>query len=86
MRTDKIDWHDVDNRLKDIMDALQGKAGGPKEKRTLKPIVPNDSQVYKVTIEKRTPPPQSLGFGHLIIKKYKLSDKSRNIQNRYSLG
>jgi hypothetical protein len=34
--------HDVDNRLKDILDALQGRAGGPKNKRTLAPIIPND--------------------------------------------
>ena len=72
----KIGWHDVDNRLKDIMDALQGRAGGPKAERALKPIVLNDNQIYKATIEKRTPPKQSLGFGHLIIKKYKPSDKS----------
>ena len=72
----KIEWHDVDNRLKDIMDALQGRAGGPKAERALRLIVPNDSQIYKATIEKRTPPKQSLGFGHLIIKRYKPSDKS----------
>jgi hypothetical protein len=71
IRTDKIGWHDVDNRLKDIMDALQGRAGGPKAERALRPIIPNDSQIYIVKIEKRTPPPQSRGFGHLIIKRYK---------------
>lgn len=72
---DEIGWHDVDNRLKDIMDALQGRAGGPKTARALRPIVPNDSQIYKVTIEKRTPPPQSLEFGHLIIKKIRTQQK-----------
>ena len=35
-----LGMHDVDNRLKDILDALQGRAGGPKSKRTLRPIVP----------------------------------------------
>jgi hypothetical protein len=69
--TNKIGWHDVDNRLKDIMDALQGRAGSSKTKHTLPVIIPNDSNIYKVTIEKRTPPPQSLCMGHLIIKKYK---------------
>jgi Holliday junction resolvase RusA-like endonuclease len=67
---DKIGWHDVDNRLKDIMDALQGRAGGPKWERSLRLIVPNDHQIHKVTIEKRTPPPQSHGLGHLIIRKH----------------
>jgi uncharacterized protein YfaA (DUF2138 family) len=67
----KIGWHDVDNRLKDIMDALQGRAGGSKSKHPIPAITPNDNQIQKVTIEKRTPPPQSLGMGHLVIKKHK---------------
>jgi hypothetical protein len=62
--------HDVDNRLKDIMDALPGRAGGSKATRTLTPIIANDSQIYKVTIEKKPPPKQSRGLGHLVIRKY----------------
>jgi hypothetical protein len=62
--------HDVNNRLKDIMDSLQGRAGGSKKTRTLAPIIANDSQIYKVTIEKRPPPKQSHGLGHLVIKRY----------------
>ena len=30
-----LKFHDVDNRLKDIMDALQGRAGGTKRKQIL---------------------------------------------------
>jgi len=71
MTADEIVWHDVDNRLKDIMDALQGRAGGSKAKKVLTAVVPNDHQIHKVTIEKRTVPPQSHGWGHLIIRKYK---------------
>ncbi|HLE25716.1 MAG TPA: hypothetical protein VI935_08715 [Thermodesulfobacteriota bacterium] len=63
--------HDVDNRLKDMLDALQGRAGGSKKVHKLKPIIPNDNQVYKVSIEKVLPPPQSHGLGHLVIKRYK---------------
>ena len=64
-------FHDVDNRLKDIMDALQGRAGGPKSKRCLSPIIPNDHQVFRVFIEKMLLPGQSHGMGHLVIRKYK---------------
>ena len=64
--------HDLDNRLKDILDALQGRAGGSKKVHKLKLIIPNDNQVYKVSIEKVLPPPQSHGLGHLVIKRYKL--------------
>ena len=63
--------HDVDNRLKDIMDALQGRAGGPKSKRVLKPIISNDNQICRVIIEKFEPPWQSRGLGHLTIRKYR---------------
>ncbi len=68
---DEIGWHDVDNRLKDIMDALQGRAGGMKAGRRLRAIVPNDNQIHKVTIEKLCPPPQSLGCGHLRIRTHR---------------
>jgi len=63
--------HDVDNRLKDIMDALQGRAGGSKEISRWSPIIPNDKQIYRVTIEKALPPKQSKGLGHLVITRHK---------------
>jgi len=66
----ELRFQDVDNRLKDIMDALQGRAGGTKKVTTMAPIIANDSQIYKVTIEKRHPPKQSRGLGHLTIKSY----------------
>jgi Holliday junction resolvase RusA-like endonuclease len=80
----KLGWHDVDNRPKDIMDALQGRAGGPKNRRMIRAIIPNDNQIFRVTIEKRAPPPQSLGQGHLTIRKYrpKLKGSSRPSPSR----
>lgn len=67
----KLNFHDVDNRLKDIMDALQGRAGGSKSTRPLRPIVPNDHQIWRVLIEKRLPPGQSHGMGHLVVRKFR---------------
>jgi len=66
-----IKFHDVDNRLKDIMDSLQGRIGGSKKEQRFERIIPNDRQIYKVTIEKKHPPIQSHGLGHLLIRKYK---------------
>ena len=63
--------HDVDNRLKDIMDALQGRAGSPKKIRRWPPIIPNDKQIYRVTLEKALAPKQSKGLGHVLITRYK---------------
>ena len=65
-----LSFHDVDNRLKDLMDALQGRVGGSKATGTLEPIVPNDRQIFKVTVEKKRPPGQSKGAGHLTIRRY----------------
>jgi len=63
----------VDNRLKDIMDALQGRLGGPKAVRRKRPVIVNDYQIWRVVIEKGEPPPQSQGFGHLTIRPYRRS-------------
>jgi Holliday junction resolvase RusA-like endonuclease len=63
--------HDVDNRLKDIMDALQGRAGGSKKIRRWTPIIPNDSQIHRVTVEKALAPKQSKGLGHMLITRHK---------------
>jgi hypothetical protein len=63
--------HDVDNRLKDIMDALQARAGGSKKNRRWTSIIPNDNQIYRVTIEKALAPKQSKGLGHVLITKHK---------------
>jgi len=65
--------HDVDNRVKDILDALQGRAGGSKAERSLPRIVPNDWQIFRVSVDECIPPPQSLGLGHLIIRKYRFN-------------
>ena len=67
----KIKRMDVDNRLKDIMDALQGRFGGTGSKcSSVAPIIPNDSQIYRVHVEKQLPPWKSHGLGHLRIRKY----------------
>jgi len=63
--------HDVDNRLKDVLDALQGRAGGSKRNHTLASIIPNDNQIYRVIMEKASAPKQSHGMGHLIVRRYK---------------
>ena len=71
MNSSALSFHDVDNRLKDIMDALQGRAGGSKKIRRWAPIIPNDKQICRVTIEKALPPKQSKGLGHLVIIRLK---------------
>ncbi|MGE5802622.1 MAG: hypothetical protein ACM358_10210 [Gemmatimonadota bacterium] len=61
--------NDVDNRLRDVLDAVQGRSGGSKRARMLTPIVPNDRQIFRVIVEKQLPPKQSHGLGHLTIRR-----------------
>jgi Holliday junction resolvase RusA-like endonuclease len=71
-----IGFHDVDNRLKDVLDALQARMGGPKRLRRHQPLIPNDSQVFRVTVAKVLPPPQSHGLGHVTITKYRARERA----------
>jgi Holliday junction resolvase RusA-like endonuclease len=66
-----LSMHDVDNRLKDVMDALQGTVGLAGKKR-VRAIIPNDSQVWRVVVEKGPPPWQSHGLGHLVVRRYRV--------------
>ncbi|MGH9199678.1 MAG: hypothetical protein ACRD2A_00390, partial [Vicinamibacterales bacterium] len=70
--TDKraVEIHDVDNRLKDCLDALQGRAGGSKAVRSLPAIVPNDRQIWRVVVQKGLAPKQAHGLGHLTIRRF----------------
>lgn len=67
LRGRALEIHDVDNRLKDILHALQGRVGGSKAVRRLKPIILNDRQVYRVVLNKSSPPGQSHGLGHVAV-------------------
>lgn len=61
--------HDLDNRMKDIFDALQGRMGGSKKHKPSSPLIVNDSQVFKVIAEKSKPPRQSHDLGHLVVRR-----------------
>lgn len=69
MERSALTANDVDNRLKDVLDALQGRAGGSKRRSTLSSIIPNDRQIYRVVVEKSAPPKQSRGLGHIAIRR-----------------
>ena len=47
----------------------RGRIGGPKRLRPFAPLIPNDSQVYRATIEKRVRPKQAADHGYVKVKK-----------------
>jgi hypothetical protein len=61
--------HDVDNRLKDVLDALQGRAGGPKSSDALRKIIPNDNRIFRVVIEKSSRSDRKRPQGRITIRK-----------------
>jgi Holliday junction resolvase RusA-like endonuclease len=69
----KLKLIDIDNRVKDILDALQGHVGGAsKKRRMVKALIPNENQIFRIIAEKSLPPWQSdHGRGHLMIRRYR---------------
>ena len=65
--------HDVDNRLKDILDALQGRFGGPKVGLKKSRLIENDRQISRVVMEKQEIPKKfgDDAGGRLLIRPYK---------------
>ena len=67
----KLTVLDLDNRLKDICDALQGFIGDKGKRAELKRIIPDDSQIYRLVAEKRKPPKSDAETPSLIeIRRY----------------
>ncbi|MGH2619746.1 MAG: hypothetical protein ACRDHG_04145 [Anaerolineales bacterium] len=62
-------FHDVDNRLKDVLDALQGRVGGPKKTRKLPALIPNDKQIFQASVQKVALPAGAHGGGRLRIER-----------------
>lgn len=73
-RGKRHDIHDVDNRLKDILDALQGRFRGSGGKKLR--LIENDNKICKATIEKRPTPKvfknkKENAGGGIVIRPYK---------------
>lgn len=66
----KLHFIDVDNRLKDILDALLGRAGGGRKIAAMKPVIQNNNQIYQVVIENIETPEQTYGMGYLMVRKF----------------
>jgi Holliday junction resolvase RusA-like endonuclease len=67
----KLTILDLDNRLKDVLDALQGFIGEKGKSRALRPIIPNDNQIYRLVAEKRMPPKVNrAALSTIVIRRY----------------
>ena len=63
---------DLDNRVKDIFDALHGCIGEKGKTGELERIIPNDNQIYRLVVEKRLAPKSNrAALSTIVIRRYR---------------
>jgi len=65
-----LDVHEIDERVKDIVDALEGRIAGRRSRRHIAPIV-SGGQIRRVILEKDTRTLRGRPFGVLAIARYR---------------
>jgi hypothetical protein len=66
-----LDVHDVDERVKDVIDALEGRIAGRRSRRRIAPIV-SSGQIQRIVLERQTSWSQrGRPFGLLTIARYR---------------
>ena len=65
-----LDLHDIDERMKDIVDALEGRIAGRRSRRRIAPIVAS-GQIRRVILERDTRSLRGRPFGVLTIARYR---------------
>ena len=63
--------HDIDERVKDILDALEGRIAGPRSRRRIAPIIANADQVRRIVLEKSGARMRRSTIGSLAIARYR---------------
>jgi len=66
-----LDIHEIDERIKDIVDALGGRIAGPRSQRRIAPIVPLPDQIRRIILEKDTRSVRGRPLGQLTIARYR---------------
>jgi hypothetical protein len=62
--------HEIDERVKDIIDALEGRIAGPRSRRRIAPIIPDSDQIRRVILEK-SPASSKRTLGELAISRFR---------------
>ncbi len=65
-----LDVHELDERVKDIVDALEGRIAGRRSRRRIAPIV-SAGQVRRIVLEKDPGVPRGRPLGVLTIARYR---------------
>lgn len=65
-----LDVHELDERVKDVVDALEGRIAGRRSRRRIAPIV-STGQVKRIVLEKDPGMPRGRPLGVLTIARYR---------------
>lgn len=65
-----LDVHAIDERVKDVIDALGGRIAGPRSRRRIAPIVA-DEQIARIVLEKAPRRGRGRSLGELAISRYR---------------
>lgn len=71
LRERPLDLHDIDERVKDVIDALEGRIAGPRSRRRIAPIIPSPDQVQRIVLEKAAARGRRGTLGELSISRYR---------------
>lgn len=65
-----LDVHETDERVKDIVDALEGRIAGRRSRRRIAPIV-QAGQILRIILEKDTRVPRGRPLGVLTVSRFR---------------
>jgi len=65
-----LDIHEIDERVKDVIDALEGRIAGPRSRRRIAPIVPSSDQIRRIVLEKEPRRTRRRALGELAISRF----------------
>lgn len=71
LRDRPLDLHDVDERVKDVVDALEGRIAGQRSRRRIAPIIPAQEQVQRIVLEKAATRGRRGALGELAISRFR---------------
>jgi len=71
LRDRPLDLHEIDERVKDVIDALEGRIAGPRSRRRIAPIIPSTDQIQRIVLEKAATRGRRGALGELSIARYR---------------
>jgi len=66
-----LDLHEIDERVKDVIDALEGRIAGPRSRRRIAPIIPSAGQIQRIVLERSGGRGRRGALGELAITRYR---------------